>query len=63
MIFGEPSREDAEAALHLLEDLLRGFPFQRKVDFSVALSALMTPFVRGACSVALWFPRTSHDVR
>jgi putative DNA primase/helicase len=61
MIFGEPSREDAEAALHLLQDLLGGFPFKRSLDFSVALSALMSPFVRGACSVAPLHGFSSHE--
>ena len=49
-IFERPSRAEAEAALQLLNDLLLGFPFKRALDYSVALSALMTPFVRGACA-------------
>jgi hypothetical protein len=43
-----PTREDAIAALQLLLDLLDGFPFITDADRSVALSALMTPVLRGA---------------
>ena len=48
----EPTRVDAEAALKLLLDLLVGFPFNTAADRSVALSALITPVVRGALPVA-----------
>jgi putative DNA primase/helicase len=50
----EPTREDAEAALALLDELLEEFPFAGKDDAakaasrSVALSMQMTPVVRGA---------------
>ncbi|SHL30906.1 hypothetical protein [Roseibium suaedae] len=43
-----PSRSDAEAALTLLEGLLNGFPFASPASRSVALSALISPVVRGA---------------
>ena len=46
-----PSREDALAALALLEDLLGEFPFTDAASRSVALSALITPVVRGAFPV------------
>jgi hypothetical protein len=46
-----PSRDDALAALALLEDLLVEFPFVSDADRSVALSALMTPVARGAMQV------------
>jgi hypothetical protein len=46
-----PSREDALAALNLLRELLGEFPFVRDADRSVALSALITPVVRGAMQV------------
>jgi putative DNA primase/helicase len=45
------TREAAEAKLRLLKDLLSGFPFVNDLDRSVALSALMTPVLRGGCDV------------
>ena len=47
-----PTLEDALAALALLEDLLEEFPFVDYVARAVALSALITPVVRGAFPVA-----------
>lgn len=47
-----PSREDAEAALHLLSDLLVEFPFVGRIDRAVALSGLITAVVRGGLPVA-----------
>jgi hypothetical protein len=56
-----PTKRDAEGALRLLSDLLTEFPFTRtarpdgqmlEVSKSVALSAIITPVVRGAMSVA-----------
>jgi putative DNA primase/helicase len=47
-----PGRDAALAALVLLELLLDEFPFVTDADRSVALSALMTPVVRGAMQVA-----------
>jgi hypothetical protein len=47
-----PSRDDAVAALSFLDDLLDEFPFVSDADRSVALSALITPVVRGAMQVA-----------
>jgi putative DNA primase/helicase len=44
----QPTREDALAALKLLEDLLEGFPFVDDVSKACALSAIMTPILRGA---------------
>jgi putative DNA primase/helicase len=46
-----PTREAAEAALALFKDLLSEFPFVTDLDRSVALAALMTPILRGACDV------------
>jgi hypothetical protein len=46
------SRDDALAALALFEDLLAEFPFINEASKSVALSALITPVVRGAMGVA-----------
>ena len=43
-----PHREDAVAALKLLSELLKHFPFCTDTDRSVALSALISPLVRGA---------------
>jgi putative DNA primase/helicase len=47
-----PSKDDALAAIKLLDDLLSEFPFVNAASRSVALSALMTPIVRGAMPVA-----------
>ena len=48
----QPSREDALQALALLEELLVDFPLDDEMSKSVALSALITPIVRGAFPVA-----------
>ncbi len=48
----EPTELDAQNAVTLLNGLLDEFPFVNEVDRSVALSALITPIVRGAISVA-----------
>ncbi len=47
----QPTRDDARAALSLLDDLLSEFPFVDEASRSVALSALITPVVRGAMQV------------
>ncbi|WP_245286414.1 hypothetical protein [Bradyrhizobium sp. ARR65] len=47
-----PTRNDAIAALKLLEGLLSEFPFVDAVAKSVALTGLLTPVVRGAFPVA-----------
>jgi hypothetical protein len=47
----KPSRDQALAALALLDALLNEFPFVNEASRSVALSALMTPVVRGAMRV------------
>jgi putative DNA primase/helicase len=47
-----PSREEALAAVELLENLLADFPFEDDVAKAGALSALITPVVRGAFPVA-----------
>lgn len=48
----KPTRQEAMAALDLLDRLLDDFPFVNKASRSVALSALITPVVRGAMPVA-----------
>lgn len=48
----EPTQLDANRAIETLNGLLDEFPFVAEVDRSVALSALITPVVRGAISVA-----------
>ena len=48
----EPTKQDAQAALELLEELLKEFPFVDEASKSVALSALITPVCMGAMSVA-----------
>jgi putative DNA primase/helicase len=47
-----PTREQAEAALKLLDNLLVNFPFETAVDRSVALAAILTAVLRGAFNVA-----------
>lgn len=47
-----PSRADALRELELLNGLLHDFPFVNAASRSVALSALITPVVRGAMPVA-----------
>jgi putative DNA primase/helicase len=47
-----PTRDDALHALRTLGELLEGFPFVDGASKSVAYSALITPVVRGALSVA-----------
>ena len=47
-----PTREEAAAALELLDALMTNFPFVSSIDRSVALSALLTPICRGAMDVA-----------
>ena len=46
-----PTRDDALQALKLLEALLTGFPFSDETAKSCALSAMITPVVRGAFPV------------
>jgi putative DNA primase/helicase len=48
----EPTRDNAIEALALLDKLLAEFPFVSAADRSVALSALITPVVRGAFPTA-----------
>lgn len=48
----QPSKDDAAAALALLSGLLTEFCFTDEPSRSVAMSALMTPVVRGALPVA-----------
>jgi len=47
-----PTRDDALAALAKLDALLNDFPFTDAASRAVALSALITPVVRGAMPVA-----------
>jgi putative DNA primase/helicase len=51
-IAANPSRDDALAALTVLGELLVEFPFVDEGSNAVALSALITPVVRGAMGVA-----------
>ena len=48
----EPTRDDALAALALLDELISESPFADEPSKSVALSGLITPVVRGAFAVA-----------
>lgn len=47
-----PSRADAEKAANLLEGLIDEFPFVDDASYSVGLSTLITPVVRGCMDVA-----------
>jgi hypothetical protein len=51
-ISDQPTREDALKALALLEELISESPFEDQPSRAVALSALITPVVRGAFPVA-----------
>jgi hypothetical protein len=51
-IASQPSREEAEASLEKLKDLICEFPFIGSTDRSVALSAIITAVVRGALTIA-----------
>jgi putative DNA primase/helicase len=48
----KPTKQDAAKALAFLDDLLAEFPFVDGGSRAVALSALITPVIRGAMSVA-----------
>ena len=50
-IKADPTRQDAEAALTILLELLVEFPFVDELDCSVAVAGLMTPVLRGAFDV------------
>jgi putative DNA primase/helicase len=58
----EPTRDDAEQAIELYEDLLVNFPFVTDTDKSVALAAILAPILRGAFDVAPMFLFIAHDV-
>ncbi len=47
----KPTKDQAANALKLLKGLLGEFPFEDEASISVALSMIITPIVRGACSV------------
>jgi len=48
----QPTRAEAEKALLLLDDLIKGFPFVEPHDRSVALSAILTASVRRSLPTA-----------
>ena len=48
----QPSRDDALAALDLLDELLSGFPFVDDAAASVGLSTIVTPIVRGCMTTS-----------
>jgi hypothetical protein len=48
----QPTKDDALAALGVLEDLIKTFPFVQEMDRSVALSAILTMFDRRSISTA-----------
>ena len=57
------TREDAEAALNKLNELLGGFPFEDDTSRSAALAALMTPVLRAAMDIAPMFLITAPEPR
>lgn len=57
-----PTRAEAEAALALLNDLLREFSFHSEVDRSAALTAMLTAAVRASLSTAPMFHVRAHMV-
>jgi putative DNA primase/helicase len=61
-IADEPTRQDAMAALRLLDDVLAGFPFVSEIDKAVALAAILTVVLRGAFDLTPMFLITAHDV-
>lgn len=56
----KPTKDDAIAALDLLDALLEDFPFVGPSDHSVALSGLLSVVARGALSVAPLHAITAH---
>jgi hypothetical protein len=48
-----PSREDAIAALGVIDDIIRGFPFVSDADHSVAISGILTCAARHSMLLAL----------
>jgi putative DNA primase/helicase len=59
-VTANPTPADAEAALALIEGLLREFPFVSGLDRAVALAAILTPLLRGAFDVAPMFLFLAH---
>jgi putative DNA primase/helicase len=57
-----PTREQAEEALKLLEGLLVNFPFVVELDCAVVLSAMLTGVLRGAFTVVPMNLYRAHDV-
>ena len=51
-IADRPTRDEARAAMALLDDLISTFPFVSKIDRSVALSAILTALVRRSLPTA-----------
>lgn len=51
----EPSFDDAQQALALLQELVKGFPFVNAAGRSVALAMMLTPFARFAMRSAPMF--------
>lgn len=57
-----PTREQAEAALAVLKDLLTEFSFASENDLAAALSAIVTAAVRPSLNVAPMFHARAHMV-
>jgi len=57
-----PTRDQAEAALAVLKDLLEEFSFASESDLAVALAAIVTAAVRPSLSVAPMFHARAHMV-
>lgn len=55
-----PTRDEAQAALKLLEELLVEFPFVDPLDRSVAVAAMLTAILRGGFDLAPLFLFLAH---
>jgi hypothetical protein len=58
-----PTRDDALAALEVLSDLVKGFPFEDGISRAAALAGLMTPVLRAALDIAPLFLITAPEPR
>jgi putative DNA primase/helicase len=59
----QPTRDDAKAALQIINDLLDGFPFANKKSRAVACAAIMSVVLRGAFLAVPIFLITAPEPR
>ena len=60
VIHGQPTKDDAIAALQLLKGLMTGFPFVSQLDEAIALAAIMTAVLHGAFNLSPMFLFVAH---